>query len=188
LKNKKRKSGVSSTKGSIHTIRDKDVFNRSTGNKGHNRSRSSNKQTGSIESNNRLLTKLSPKGKANLLKIQEIVRENSQYATSEDFAGRGLLVQILDIEKRKKGKYGPGVTIKFLDCKSNRERIWNTGSIAALRAIGRLLEQGITRMYIWKTGRERDTRYYAKPAEAATQKDNVRTKLLQKKRRKANAD
>jgi hypothetical protein len=99
--------------------------------------------------------------------------------------GRGLLVDILDIEKRKKGKYGPGVTIKFLDCKSNRERIWNTSSIAALRAIGRLLEQGITRMYIWKTGRERDTRYYAKPVEAATQKARINTRLQKKNKRKA---
>ena len=90
----------------------------------------SRKQNKGIEIGNRLLTKLSPKGKANLLKIQEIVRENFQYANSEDFAGRGLLVDILDIEKRKKGKYGPGITIKFLDCKSNRERIWNTSSIA----------------------------------------------------------
>ena len=163
MKNKKRKSGVSSTKGSTHTVRDKDVSNRGTGTK--RKDSSSRKKANSIAGENRLLNKLNPKGKANLLKIRGYIAEGSKFVSSEEFAGKGLFVEILDVEKRSKGKYGPGFTIKLLDCKSNKERIWNTNSITALRAILRLVEQGVTRMHIFKTGRGTDTRYYAKSAE-----------------------
>jgi hypothetical protein len=149
------------------------------------REKNSSRNTGSsIEQANRLLTKLSPKGKANFLKLQSYLAESSKYVSSEEFAGKGLLVEILGIEKRKKGKFGPGFTISLLDCKLNKERIWNTNSMGALRAIINVIKQGFERMQIWKIGRDQDTRYYAKGIEAATQRADVRTKVLQRKRKK----
>jgi hypothetical protein len=167
MKNVKRKNGVRRTKDIKNIVGDKVIVNRSTGTTG---------KGSSIAGENRLLNKLSAKGKANLLKIRGYIAEGSKFVSSEEFAGKGLFVEILDVEKRSKGKYGPGFTIKLLDYKSNRERIWNTNSITALRAILRLMEQGVTRMHIFKTGRGTDTRYYAKPAED--------TKLQKKKQRK----
>ncbi len=186
MKNRRRKIGARGTKDK-HTIRDKRISNRGTGNKGHSRknSNSISKHNKNIESNNRILNKLNPTGKANYLKITEYLAESSKYVNSEEFAGRGLLVEILGVEKRKKGLYGPGFTIKLLDCKSNKERIWNTKSITALRAIQNIMRQGFSRIQIWKTGRGQDARYCAKGVEAAVQKAKVSTKLLQKKRRNA---
>ena len=142
MKNKKNK-GVSTTKNVRNTIGNKGIFsNRSTGNKVH--------------------TKLSPKAEANFRKIKEFMARKSKFVRAEEFAGKGKTIEILDVDTEVDGTFGPSVQIKFREPKNEKERIWNTGSIRALRAISPLYETGITLMHVWTTGKGMDTQYYAK--------------------------
>lgn len=130
----------------------------------------SNRGTGTTERNSsskRLLSKLSPKGRTNLQKCQDFMIENSKFITAEEFAGKGIAVEILDVEKDVKTKIGKCIQFKVYDFKTKRERIWNTNSKRAIKAIMPLLARNIAKMLIWKKGRGMDTQYYAKPLGAA---------------------
>lgn len=85
----------------------------------------------------------------------------SKFVRAEEFAGKGTSIEILDVDPEVDGKFGPAVQIKCRDPKNEMERIWNTGSIRALRAVSPLFEKGITLMHVWTTGKGMDTQYFA---------------------------
>ena len=142
MQNRKNK-GVSSTKNVGNTVGNKGIFSkRSTGNK--------------------VQTKLSPKAEANFRKVKEFMAQQLKFVRAEEFAGKGKSIEILDVNTEVDGKFGPSVQIKLREPKNERERIWNTGSVRALKAISPLFEKGITLMHVWTTGKGMDTQYYAK--------------------------
>jgi hypothetical protein len=142
---KRKKSGVRSTKNINSTIGDKGIFNRSTGTK--------------------VYAKLkSPEAKARLEKVKEFIAHKSKFIKAEEFAGKGKILEILDIDTEANGKFGESVQFKFREPKNNTERIWNTSSTRALRAVTPLLEKGISLIHVWTTGTGTDTMYYAKEA------------------------
>lgn len=181
MKIRRKKNGLSRTKSIKHAVREKRISNRSTGNTVRNSSRKQNRSIEDID--NRLQSKLTVKGFANLDKVKKAIASRSFYARSDDFSGKGLLVEVLAMEPRddKDSDFGPGVTIKFLNCKTNKEQLWSTSSIGAIRIIVNLIERGITRMHIRKTGRDRDTRYHITPAEKISQKARISTHKMRKK-------
>lgn len=153
--------GVGSTRNVRNTVGNKGIFsNRSTGHKGH--------------------TKLSPKAQANFRKVKEFMARKSKFVRAEEFAGKGKSIEMLEVDTEVDGKFGPSVQIKLREPNNEKERIWNTGSIRALRAISPLFEKGITMMHVWTTGKGMDTQYYAK--EVGHQGDKVKEGRRKKNR------
>jgi hypothetical protein len=159
MKNRKNK-GVSGTKN----------IRISVGNKGM----SSNRSAG-----NKDRTKLSPKAEANLKKVKEFMAQKFKFVRAEEFAGKGKSMEILEVDTEVDGKFGPAVQIKLREPHDAKERIWNTSSIRALKAISPLIERGATLMRVWTTGKGMDTQYFAEEIERLGSK-------VEKSRRKRN--
>ena len=90
--------------------------------------------------------------------------KKSKVVRAEEFAGKGKIMEVLDVDTEANGKFGESVHIKFREPETKNERIWNTSSIRALTAVSPLLEKGITLLHIWTTGTGMDTMYYAEDA------------------------
>lgn len=139
---KRKNNGVRSTKNVKNTVGNKGIFsNRSPGTK--------------------VQTKLSPKAEANFRKVKEFMAQKLKFVRTEEFGGKGKSIEILDVDTEVDGKFGPSVQIKLREPNNEKERIWNTGSIRALRTISPLFEKGITLMHVWTTGKGMDTQYFA---------------------------
>ena len=148
MKNK-RKNGVHSTRNIEHPIGNKVIFvsNRSTGTQGHNKGYSKLKSPGAI---------------ARLKKVKDIIAQKSKFIRASEFAGKGKILEILDVDTEFEGKFGPTVQLKVKESNSNNERIWNITSVRALIGISPLLDKGVTLIHVWTTGSGMDTMYHVR--------------------------
>ena len=144
MTNRKSKgNGVSSTKKDNSTIGNKRI--------------GSNRNTGNTDYGNKLRN-LSAEAQARYKKVQDFKAEKSKFIRSEEFEGDGKIIEILDIDTKAEGKYGPTIQFAVREPKSNRNRIWDCSSIRAVKAIDPLLEIGESLIRVWTTGvRHRET-------------------------------
>lgn len=112
----------------------------------------------------------------------------SRFVKAEEFAGKGLVIEILAVEKIKKGKFGETLQVKLLDVKDNKERLWGITGQRAGAAVMSMMAKGIKRMVIWTKGRGMNTQYFAKPVGTRDMalrpiQDGIRSKDHRQKRK-----
>jgi hypothetical protein len=124
----------------------------------------SNRNTGNTDYGSKLRN-LSAEAQARYKKVQDFKAEKSKFIRSEEFEGDGKIIEILDIDTKAEGKYGPTIQFAVRDPKSNRNRIWDCSSIRAAKAIDPLLEIGESLIRVWTTGVGTEKLYHAEAVD-----------------------